>query len=538
MGTLTATLTNPTNPVLAVSWKDLLNYQLFVVNSLTGRRVPLRRIALANNSFSIKLSQFKRTHRLLNGTYYLSAVSLTKSVSSQSFAIEDLPVSVTALLQGSLLTVTIANPEEIDPEPEPGVYATLFLVHSTETTKMFSSLMYATKQPSQIFPEVSTYTLTDLTFLDGTPLVNGSYIAQIYFGNKPQYTASDPFYYNITGEWPLSEVLQVGNTASTDINLDGHNIYSNSLYNIKGDKGIVIGGTVDGTSPEDPNTTNVNIKARLNMGGYEIQDCPSIFTQIDEDAMYIQNFGTGGLQLGYFTGPTNIVGTDINIGTTGETPGNVTLGGTDTTSVQLNSVFNTNGHEIKECIVISGTYTELDIVNKNSVTGNISIGATSNEGQPPGAIFFQSNLDMANHNIVGVGAPLLCSYTSLPTLVPSQVGYIQQGTGTTLAIGTDATLLRTLELGVGVWIIKARLYSYGNSSLTYATMFISDTDHYDDQNPVYNSQANSLVGYGYVAGSLTKYLTVTSGTILQYFLANSTPAITCNSVSFEAIRIA
>jgi hypothetical protein len=416
---------------LTVSWKDLLNYQLFAVNSLTGRRVPLRRIARANNNFSIKLSSFKRTHRLLKGTYYLSAVSLTKSVFSQSFAIEDLPVNVTALVQGPLLTVTIANPEEIDPEPEPGVYATLFLVLSTGSTNMFSVLMYAIKQPSEIFPEVSTYTLSDLKFLDGTPLVNGTYIAQIYFGGNPapDYGASDPFYYSV-GTLTLGEVLQAGNTASADIDMDDHDLnninnlmfvtttgftgeqgiyattqhtfvihndgvnvepegepatYKGDVYIDTGNGGkIILGGVTKSvelrstlnmsTNPDDP----ININGiGINMSGNDIENTHWILSNVT-DEMLIRNNNSGGIRI-------DTSGTDAG----GFTAQPVVLGGS-AKAVQVDS----------KLIMSIDPESSINSVENNNV-----------------------GIDMGGHAIIGIGSPLTMNYTSLPNSTLHQVGY-------------------------------------------------------------------------------------------------------------------
>jgi hypothetical protein len=515
MGTLTATLTNPTNPVLTVSWKDLLNYQLFAVNSLTGRRVPLRRIARANNNFSIKLSQFKRTHRLLKGTYYLSAVSLTSSVSSQSFAIEDLPVSVTALLQGSLLTVTIANPQEIDPEPEPGVYATLFLVLSMETTKMFSSLMYATKQPSQIFPEVSTYTLTDITFLDGTPLVNGSYIAQIYFGNKPaqDYGASDPFYYNITGEWPLSEVLQVGNTASTDIDLDGNDI--TNVNNIKLQPNLDGGNNIYAQS-ELLTISNAGVVTynedgtidKLVVGDVQIDSGPNGNVILGGAAEQVSingpvylarnttgtnptylacNGGTDTQYIDFHCNSANNNNYDVRIQATGV----ASTDGQGSLSMYAGEVFiNSTLSMVNHNIVGVGNYitgtdgTDLVITGGKDISLSSAVDYNINFAPGgKGTVFSQSDFDMTSHKIINLGEPLLCSYTSLPTLLPTQVGFsadiVYTNSLESNVLPTEKNQLGSFGIpSAGVWYIQFNYVVQPSSQSFYSTttIFLESAD--------------------------------------------------------------
>jgi hypothetical protein len=414
MGILTATVTNPTNPVLTVSWKDLLNYQLFAVNSLTGRRVPLRRIARANNTFSIKLSQFKRTHRLLKGTYYLSAVSLSKSVSSQSFAIEDLTVSVSvSLVQGNILTVTIANPSEINPEPEPDVYATLFLVHSTETTKMFSALMYAKEQPSEIFPEVSTYTLSNLKLIDNiTPLVSGAYVAQIYFGNKPQYTASDSFYYSSTGEWGLSDVLQVGNTASADIDMNGNdlnNVNNLTLNGLSGTSGQVLSVSKDGLSLQWTTQPSLSpATEKLDLSDNNIVNTNQIIfsgttTTTDDQGIYSETLLLNIYNKGIYNNGTEEVG-DIHLDTGAN--GNVRLGGISSSTMLMSPL----------------------VVDSTNLGNTINSPDNNNVG-----------IDLGGKDLVGVSDIMLSSNITATT-TEDNIFVITNSTGDTLVDSENAIL--------------------------------------------------------------------------------------------------
>jgi hypothetical protein len=65
-------------------------------------------------------------------------------------------------------------------------------------------------------------------------------------------------------------------------------------------------------------------------------------------------------------------------------------------------------------------------------------------------------------------------------------------------------------------------------------MFISNTN-----NAINTSYASILTGTasGNNAGSINKYLTVTSGTTTQYFTADASGTYSLTGVSFEAIRI-
>lgn len=124
-------------------------------------------------------------------------------------------------------------------------------------------------------------------------------------------------------------------------------------------------------------------------------------------------------------------------------------------------------------------------------------------------------------------------YTTLTTPTANQVGYIQTGTGTLNSVTPTTTTLRTLSLGVGVWILSAK--AWANSSATYVSLFISNTN-----NAISTTHASILTGTtsGNNAGSIMKYLTVTSGTTTQYFTADASGTYTLQGVSFEAIRIA
>ena len=124
-------------------------------------------------------------------------------------------------------------------------------------------------------------------------------------------------------------------------------------------------------------------------------------------------------------------------------------------------------------------------------------------------------------------------YTTLITPTVNQVGYIQQGTGTLNTVTGVTTTLRTLVLGVGVWILTGRLWS--NGSANYVSLFISNSG-----NSVSNTHASILTGTasGNNAGSINKYLTVTTGTTTQYFNADASGTFALQGVSFEAIRIA
>jgi len=125
------------------------------------------------------------------------------------------------------------------------------------------------------------------------------------------------------------------------------------------------------------------------------------------------------------------------------------------------------------------------------------------------------------------------AYTALTTPISNQVGYIQVGTGTLNSVSPSTTTLRTLSLGVGVWILSAK--AWANSSATYFSLFISNTN-----NAISTTHASILTGTGSGnnAGNVIKYLTVTSGTTPQYFTADASGTFTLQGVSFEAIRIA
>ena len=213
--------------ILNVSWTNLLGYQLFVIGPL-GRKVLVRpRIAKANNQFSINISRLKHTYNLLNGTYRMIASSPGKPlVQSASFTVEDLPVSLTTSLSSdNVLTVTIQNTEAIPVYPDPK-YLILFIFNTT--TQQYAALAFGFD--SNILPAKTNCTLSQQPDVYGNPLLNGNYVARIFYNTDEvaSYESTNSVYYNVTGEWPLTTVLQAGNTASTDIDMDG-----NDLLNVR-----------------------------------------------------------------------------------------------------------------------------------------------------------------------------------------------------------------------------------------------------------------------------------------------------------------
>ena len=126
-------------------------------------------------------------------------------------------------------------------------------------------------------------------------------------------------------------------------------------------------------------------------------------------------------------------------------------------------------------------------------------------------------------------------YTTLVTPTANQVGYIQTGTGTLNQSTITTTTIRTLVLGVGVWLIRAHVWF--NGSLNYGAIYISNTNNAID---VTYGTITTGTASGNNAGEVIKYLTVTSGTTTQYLTVDSGPAgtRTLQGVLFNALRIA
>ena len=208
--------------MLNVSWTNLLGRQLLIVNSITGKYVVIRqKIIQDNNAFSENISNFRHTYHLVNGTYYFLATKLGKSPIQSSLVVIDEPPEITiSLLQGNILTVNISTTEAIPSN------VGLYLVNQNN-----SSNAEVSNNSTQGFASEFTIKLSDLK-----SLVSGNYFLQFFSGITKLYSPSNVFYYAESGVWTLSDVLQAGNIASTDIDLTNHDILnakindSNTIY--------------------------------------------------------------------------------------------------------------------------------------------------------------------------------------------------------------------------------------------------------------------------------------------------------------------
>jgi hypothetical protein len=137
-----------------------------------------------------------------------------------------------------------------------------------------------------------------------------------------------------------------------------------------------------------------------------------------------------------------------------------------------------------------------------------------------------------------LSAPITMTNTTMTTPASNQIGYIQESIATTelSTISTNAErAIKQLNLTVGVWIINANVY-FNATALNWASLSISNSmGHSFDNGAILSGGFN-----GRCSGNVTKSLLVTSGTVLQYLVVNSslTSNVSLTGVRLQAMRIA
>jgi hypothetical protein len=219
----------------------------------------------------------------------------------------------------------------------------------------------------------------------------------------------------------------------------------------------------------------------------------------------------------------NLTSASLSIGTNQTSSANLNLGSS------VSTVLCGSNFRFQALALTSGAVSSAITFYNNITTGSLTIlgSLTTAFVNIGGTAVTTGGLRLYNAITMG--------YTTLITPTANQVGYIQVGTGTLNQSTITPTTIRTLVLGVGVWIIKAHVWF--NASLNFGAIYISNTNNAIDVN---FSTITSGTASGNNAGEANKYLTVTSGTVTQYLVVDSGPAgtRTLQGVSFQALRIA
>ena len=221
----------------------------------------------------------------------------------------------------------------------------------------------------------------------------------------------------------------------------------------------------------------------------------------------------------------------ISIGTTQLATGNINIGSTVST-ILCGPNFRFQGSALTSAAVGSA----MSLFN-NIVSGS----GTFFNGLTTGSLSIMSAMTTGFCNIGGTSVstgglrlynPITMGYAALLTPTANQIGYIKAGTFFSSATSLTPRILANIELGVGVWILKARAW-LNVGIAQYVVISISSTGATDTAN------ATVLTGtVGRNAGECIKYLTITSGTLIQNYITESDGPRNLINPSFQAIRIA
>jgi hypothetical protein len=263
-----------------------------------------------------------------------------------------------------------------------------------------------------------------------------------------------------------------------------------------------------GTSQVATNTVSIGSATNANrIGNFNFIANAITSSSATTNATFMNNLTTGSL----------------SIGTSQTATGNLNLGSS------LSTVLCGPNFRFQASALTSSAVSSAITFYNNITTGSLTLlgSLTSAFVNIGGTAVTTGGLRLYNAITMG--------YTTLITPTANQIGYIQTGTGSLNQSTATPTTIRTLVLGVGVWIVKAHVWF--NASLNYGAIYISNVNNAIDRD---FSTITSGTASGNNAGEANKYLTVTSGTVTQYLVVDSGPAgtRTLQGVSFQAIRIA
>jgi hypothetical protein len=136
-----------------------------------------------------------------------------------------------------------------------------------------------------------------------------------------------------------------------------------------------------------------------------------------------------------------------------------------------------------------------------------------------------------------INSPITMTNTTMSTPSSKQLGYTISATSASGSSTVSELTKLSIIVPVGVWIVNANVYFNRGSPLSWGTFSISNTNNQHAQDCTCILSGSFQGAFG---GTVTKFLVVTTATITQYLVVNSSAGVSVNinNLRIQAMRIA